>query len=104
MSNASASQASNWASAARSVLTTNVLLRKQLWIWPLMAAVILIGIGWWVRSAVEGSAKRSMKENLQTILSADVEALRVWLKGQEADALAAANEPDIRAAIAIRNS
>ena len=30
---------------------------------------------------------------------ADVEALRVWLKGEEADALAAANEPDIQAAV-----
>jgi DNA-binding NarL/FixJ family response regulator len=43
--------------AHRSFIATNLFLRKQLWIWPVLAAVLLLTIGFWVRGAVEDSQK-----------------------------------------------
>ena len=76
MSEASQSKASRVASAARSVIVSHLLRRKQIWIWPLLAGVVLIGIGWWVRWAVETAVKDGIEGNLQAIRDAEVEALR----------------------------
>jgi hypothetical protein len=99
MSEVSQSKASRVASSARSVIVSNLLLRKQIWIWPLLAGVVLFGIGWWVRSAVETAVKDGIEGNLQVIRDAEVEALRIWLATQEANAEAGAHEPHIRSAI-----
>ena len=53
-------------------------LRTQLWIWPLVAAVILVFVGVYVRRHMEGAMKAQIASNLQTILNANTEALRAW--------------------------
>jgi eukaryotic-like serine/threonine-protein kinase len=53
-------------------------LRTQLWIWPLVAAVILVFVGVFVRRQMEGAMKAQIASNLKTILDANTEALRAW--------------------------
>jgi eukaryotic-like serine/threonine-protein kinase len=66
-------------------------LRRQLWAWPLIAAVVLGTAGWLVHRSVERAMRAQREAELTTILNADVEALRVWMveQGRNADLLAA---------------
>ena len=53
-------------------------MRTQFWIWPLVAAVILVFVGVFVRLQMEGAMKTQIAGNLKTILNANTEALRAW--------------------------
>src|SRR5512141_2522672 len=53
-------------------------LRTQYWIWPLVAAMILVLVGVFVRVRMEAAMKALIAGNLQTILNANTEALRAW--------------------------
>jgi len=53
-------------------------LRTQYWIWPLVAAVVLVFVGGGVRVRMEAAMKALIAGNLQTILNANTEALRAW--------------------------
>jgi eukaryotic-like serine/threonine-protein kinase len=64
-----------------------LLLRKQLWIWPVIAALLLGLGGWWVSRSVESAMRQRRIDELNTILGADVAALRVWMKEQAIDAM-----------------
>src|SRR6187402_3175335 len=57
-------------------------LRRQLWAWPILAALILGISGWLVSSSVERAMSRQREAELTTILNADVEALRIWMVEQ----------------------
>lgn len=58
-------------------------LRRQLWAWPIIAAVVLGSVGWWIYHAVESSMRQQRAQELTTVLDADVAALRVWMADQE---------------------
>jgi eukaryotic-like serine/threonine-protein kinase len=73
-------------SAIRSVAIASLLLRKQLWIWPILAALLLGICAWWVSRSVEDSMRQRRVAELTTILDADVAALRVWMIEQARDA------------------
>jgi eukaryotic-like serine/threonine-protein kinase len=79
-----------------SLSSTRLFLRRQLWIWPIVAAVVLGIIGWFMHSSVEGALKRSMAANLRTILNADVTALKIWLEEEKVYAKTVAAAPRIR--------
>jgi hypothetical protein len=83
-------------SLARSISGTGDFLRSQIWVWPIIAAVILAVAGFWIRSVVEISVKETMAENLQTILAADVAALELWYESQVANVGAVASDRDVR--------
>ena len=53
-------------------------LRTQYWIWPLVAAAILVLVGVFVRRQMEGAMKAQIASHLKTILDANTEALRAW--------------------------
>ncbi|HEV7225033.1 MAG TPA: serine/threonine protein kinase [Pirellulales bacterium] len=74
----------------RSFSATNLFLRKQLWVWPLLAAMALAAIGYGLRTRVENSIKESMAAQLTAILDTDVEAMRIWLDVQRKNAETAA--------------
>jgi hypothetical protein len=73
-------------SLSTSIGTVRLLLRRQLWIWPVIAALALAVLGWFTNRAIEGALHRQLAAGLQTILDADVESLRIWIKEQEVDA------------------
>src|SRR5919106_6275940 len=69
---------------ARSAAITNVFLLKQIWAWPILAAIGLAGIGYYLRGAIEGTLRDQLKGQLQTIVNADVTALKNWAVFQKA--------------------
>jgi hypothetical protein len=69
--------------------------------WVPFTAAILVGIvGWFAYRDVERGLKSQLRENLQTILDADVAALRSWTRAQQAVAELKAGEPAIRRSVA----
>ena len=68
-----------------SVTNVSLIMRRHLWIWPLIAALGLGILGWFTSSAIESSLRRQMAAQLSTILNADVESLRIWIKEQQFD-------------------
>ncbi len=79
----------------RSMAVMQLLLRKQLWIWPVIAALLLGLGGWWVNRSVETAMQQRRIDELNTILNADVAALKVWTVEQGVDAMFIANNEEI---------
>jgi eukaryotic-like serine/threonine-protein kinase len=86
-------------SVFHSVAVTSLLLRKQLWIWPVIAAVVLGACGWWVSRSVENAMRERRIDELNTILNADVAALRIWMVEQGVDASFIAKDDGILPAV-----
>ncbi|WLD13439.1 serine/threonine protein kinase [Planctellipticum variicoloris] len=81
---------------SRSMSRTGMFLKKQLWIWPVIAVVVLAIIGYAVRSAVESTMKANLATELQTLLAVDVAALETWLDQQLSIVGAEAQDADVR--------
>lgn len=83
------------------VLITSLplVLSRNLWIVPLVGALVIGLVGAWVRGRVEGSMRTELRSRLQTVLNADVEALRLWFSEQTLDAKSFANDSRIREAV-----
>src|SRR5262245_6032858 len=75
---------------------TQGLLRRHLWLWPLLASVLLAFVGLWVRGRMEGAMKSQIGGNLQTILAANAEALRAWAATVKSHAELAAEDGRVR--------
>src|SRR5262245_57042722 len=71
------------------------VLRRHLWIWPLLAAAMLAVAGLGIRRSVESAAQMEMREGLEAILKSNVEALRIWFENEEAQAVAFASESGV---------
>ena len=59
-------------------VATGKFLRRQVWVWPVVAAVVLGLTGWAVNTAVEGAMRRQRADELTAILDTNVSALRQW--------------------------
>ena len=79
---------------------TQGFMRRYLWLWPLIAAVILAFVGWWVRGRMEGAMKSQIASNLQTILAANTEALRAWSATMKSQAELFADDHRVRELVA----
>lgn len=75
------------------------MLAKRLWVWPLVGAMIISVIGYWVRSRVDETTRAELASRLQTVLNADIAALRLWFTEREYDAKSFASDPPVFAAI-----
>jgi len=88
-------------SSVASVLTrTQGFLRTQLWVWPLVAALVLVFLGVWLRVKMEGATKQQIADTLQTILNANTEALRAWSVTMKSDAENLAEDGRVRELVA----
>src|SRR5437763_10915655 len=83
-------------SVGRTVTRTRLFLKKQLWIWPIIAVVLLAVIGFGIRMAIERTMKASLGSQLQTLLSVERSMIETWLKVQESNAESLANDQQIR--------
>ena len=77
---------SRTSSVASVLLFTRGFFKTQLWVWPLVAALVLGIIGVWLRVKMEGATKQQIADMLQTILNANAEALHSWSGAMKADA------------------
>lgn len=73
-----------------------MLLRRQIWIFPILAILVLAIIGFGVRRAIESTMKTTLQTALQTLLTVETEMLTTWFKVQESIAESQANELQFR--------
>ena len=63
---------------------------------PLLVSVLVGVSGWWASSTVKSAMQQQLTNELQTILSADVTALDIWINTQRRTSMALAGDPAIR--------
>ncbi len=82
-----------WASqsVSHSVSRAGVFLKKQLWIWPIVAVIILSIVGFTVRRSIESTIQGNLSSGLYALMSVEVAMLENYLQEQQstADALVA---------------
>ncbi len=91
-------QSQSWDSTrfGRTVTTAGGVLKKNLWLWPMIAIVILSVIGFTANHAIESTIKESLRSQLQTLLNAESEMLVKWFEVQAANAETVANDVEVR--------
>jgi len=87
-------------SIGRSMTRTRLLLKKQLWIWPIVAVVLLAFIGWLLNRSIEQTMVANLRAQLQTLVNVERSMLEKWFAVQESSALTMANDPRVRQTIA----
>jgi len=75
------------------------VLSKHLWAWPLLGALIFGLVGLWVRARVEETTRAELLARLETVLHANINALRLWFTEREYDAKSLASDLRIQTAI-----
>jgi hypothetical protein len=76
--------------------TSRGFIRRNVWVGPVVALILLVFAGTWVRARMEQAIRNQTESELQTLLQADVTALRLWLASQTATATTAAEESQVR--------
>jgi tRNA A-37 threonylcarbamoyl transferase component Bud32 len=84
---------------ARFITGAPLLLSRHLWVWPLLAALVLVLVGIWVRNRVVSATRMELASRLQTLLNADVAALRLWFSERQSDARSFASDLSVQSAI-----
>ncbi len=87
-------------SLGRSMTRTRLMLKKQLWIWPIAAVVLLAIVGYAVSSLIHRTMEENLRSELSTLLTVERSMLEKWLKVQESSATSLANESDVRKTVA----
>lgn len=82
-----------------SVQATGQFLRRQLWAWPIIAAVVFGGSGWLVNQSVEEAMRQQRAGDLNVMVDASVSALRAWMGEQQINAQLAADDSQVRASV-----
>lgn len=68
------------------MFSTGKWLTRAVWVWPIIAAIMLATVGLSLRVMVEQRLRNDLVSKLETILNADVAALKLWLRHQETTA------------------
>jgi eukaryotic-like serine/threonine-protein kinase len=76
------------------------VLSKHLWAVPLVGALVFALVGLWVRGRVEQTTRAEIAARLQTVLQANINALRLWFTEREFDAKSFAADIRVQALIA----
>jgi eukaryotic-like serine/threonine-protein kinase len=83
-------------SVGRTITRTGVFLRKQIWIWPIIAVVLLTAVGLGLRHAIVTTMKDGLRSELQTRLDIETAMLETWFHIQRSNAESLANAVDVR--------
>jgi eukaryotic-like serine/threonine-protein kinase len=75
---------------------TGMMLRRQLWIWPIIAVLFLSLIGYWITSSIQSTMESNLKAQLSALLNVERAMVERWLKRQELSALTLANDQKVR--------
>ncbi|MBX3411681.1 MAG: serine/threonine protein kinase [Pirellulales bacterium] len=87
-------------SLGRTISRTRLLLKKQLWVWPIIAVVVLATLGYAINLSIHDTMEQTLRSQLQTLLTVERSMLEKWLKVQESSAVSMANSPAVRQTIA----
>ncbi len=84
------------ASNGRSLSRTGLFLKKQLWVWPIIAVMLLGCVGYGIHVAIERTMQASLQSQLGTLLNVQRSMLETWLQIQESNAQSLANDAQVR--------
>ncbi|MGL4555228.1 MAG: hypothetical protein ACRC33_29015 [Gemmataceae bacterium] len=87
---------SRWFGSDLTVQSVGRFLRHQVWVWPIVAALVLGGIGWWVHRSVEGAMRERRAADLTALVESSVTAVRVWAGEQRVLARLFADDDRLR--------
>src|SRR5947209_3868899 len=73
---------------ASAIQASGRFLRRQLWAWPIIAAVLFGGAGWWVHQSIEHAMREQRATDLNAMVEASVTAVDGYRKEVFAQALA----------------
>lgn len=87
-----------WASRSmsRTVTRTGLFFKKQIWVWPIVAVIMLATIGYFVQNAIESTIKSNVHAGLLSFVKIEAEMLEKWFAVQESTAAALANDDTVR--------
>lgn len=94
-----AGMASRLLVSASKLQATAQFLRKQLWVWPIIAAVLFGSAGWWVFHSVENAMRDERSTDLNVMVETSVAALHVWMDDQRDNAQLLADDGELREGI-----
>ena len=75
---------------------TGVFLRKQLWIWPIIAMLFLSIIGFALRASIVSTMKENLSHELRTVVGLETSMLEAWFRVQKTNAESMANSHAFR--------
>ncbi|HEX5218657.1 MAG TPA: serine/threonine protein kinase [Verrucomicrobiae bacterium] len=70
---------------------------KHIWLVPLLLAVLVGGVGWWADRELRRAVQQELRDDLESILDANVTALEIWMENQKRLAASLADEPGLKA-------
>lgn len=79
--------------------STGQFFKQQIWIWPIVAFVVLATLGYFVNRSIKNSIEGSLRSELATLLHVERSMMEKWLQNQESNAIALANQPSVRSTI-----
>ncbi len=80
----------------KSMTRAGAFMKRELWIWPIIAVLLLSILGLFVRSAIRRTMEANISSVLNTLLNVEVGMLDTWFDVQLATAEAAANNQNVR--------
>jgi len=80
----------------RTISRTGLLLRKQMWIFPVLAVVVFLIMRQFVHGAIESTMKANVASQLDGLLKVEAAMLETWLKIQESNASTQAGDQEVR--------
>ena len=83
-------------SIGRTVSRTGLVLKKQLWIWPIIAFLVLATVGYFIKTSIQRTMEDNLANQLTTIRDIERAMLEKWFHVQEANATSVGNDPQIR--------
>ncbi len=79
----------------RSALSTGGWLQRAIWVRPLIAAAVLATFAFLLRGVLEQELRDELSSRMSTLLDAEVESLRLWVRSREKSALSVAVDPTV---------
>jgi serine/threonine protein kinase len=83
----------------RTMSRAGTFLKRELWVWPIIAVVVLAIVGFLAKRAIEVTMKANLESGLLTLLEVEVAMLETWLEVQASNAESMANSYEVRECI-----
>lgn len=87
---------SRWFGSSTGIKATGKFLRRQLWAWPIIAAVVVATAYWWVSRSIENAMLQQRANDLNSMVDASVTALRTWMHEQQINVQLTAEDEGLR--------
>ncbi len=87
------------ASMSMSMSRAGLFLKTQLWIWPIVAVLVLSVVGFTIRRSIETTIKENLESGLQTLVTVEVAMLNNFFHVQQSNANALVHDKQVRDAV-----